>query len=574
MMEWWRALVAAVLPFFGFAANSATFYVDYENGNDAASGTAPTAAWRHAPGDPAAVGRSGSARLIAGDTVRFRGGVAYRGTITVNGSGTAERPIVFTGAGYGTAPAVIDGSDPVDGAVPCPSAAACGGAANWQTLRLVSFSPPQASAFIKLYDDKGPLTEAQYPVPDDPFFADDIDGFVASPLDEKAGIEAGRLRSPEFAKLLRGRPAGTLLIWVAGNQVARRPITGVEGDVLTFDPAGLRLYDDRPGRFALLGFAGAVSRPGHYAVIAPGRAVVLPRGSGGLTIGSGRGGIDLDGQSGVTVTGLTFAHQTGAAGKQREGLAIFQTGKASTSIAITENRFVDSAMWNGQGAITLRNVDGAVVRDNVISGIERGSGLRVGGNVRNLTVAGNRIDRVGRTGIAFLGVANGSITDNVMTGLRGIHGNGISLYLANRDISVAGNTVTETTRPMTFHGDKSRAAPGDHNFVIERNVFIATDDGQAALTSWGASTRGVIIRNNVLVAPKAGLLLNGTDTGVVVEANYTSGLITNTAKGQQPGWRVGKNRDAPKTLRAAAVNRQLCSAAGIVSGAKLGTVAC
>ena len=566
-------LVTGALLLLGGCSASAAhdYYVDPVTGSDSAAGTSATAAWRHAPGDPAATAKAAATVLNPGDSVRFKGGAPYRGAVVVNGDGAAGKPISFTS--YGSGNAVIDGADPVVSATPCKSQAECGGAADWRELTLVAFALPP-TAFVKLYDNHGPLVEAQLPAPRDPFFADSIDGYAVSPLADKAIIESGRLPAPELAGRLGGIPGGTLSIWVAGNQVVRRVVTGIDGDTLLFDPDGIILYDNRPGRYALMGVAAAISAPGQYAVIAPGRAVLRPRpGGGALLIGNGRGGLDLGGRGWITVTKLTFTRQTAAAGAQRQGLPIDHSGKASTGIVITSNRFENSALWNGQGVITLRNLDGATVADNVIDTIERGSGLRVGGKVSRLTVSGNTITRVGRTGIAFLGVSDSSITGNVIDGLLGIHGNGISLYLTNRRITVADNRVTGTTRPMTFHGDKNQTAPGDHDFVIERNIFIATDTAQAALTSWGAATRGVTIRNNVLVAPKAGLLLNGSDSGLIVEGNAASGIIYN--KGEGSGWKVGTNREAAKSLRLTGQDvAQACAAAGLAKGTTLGGTPC
>ncbi len=558
----------------GGTGHATDYFVDYAGGSDDAAGTAPNAAWRHAPGDPDASGKAAAAQLGAGDIVRFKGGVAYRGSITVNGDGAEGKPLTFTS--YGTGRAVFDGADPITSAAPCSSQAACGGAAGWHALTLVSFTAPP-TAFIKFYDATGPLVEAQMPAPADAFYADDIEGYAVSPLADKAIIESGILRAPDLARRLAGAPGGTLSIWIAGNQVVRRQVTGVEGDTLRFTPDNIRLYADRDGRYALMGVAGAIAAPGQYAIIAPGRAVVQMRPGGGtLSIGNGRGGFNLGGREWITIDNVTFTHQTGDAGQQREGLPIVRPGKPGRGITITNNRFENSALWNGQGVITLRNLDGGLVANNFIDTIERGSGLRIGGKVSHLKVIGNTINRVGRTGVAFLGVSDSEITGNTIDGLRGIHGNGISLYLTNRRISVTDNRVTGTNRPMTFHGDKNQTAPGDHDFVIERNIFIATDDAQAALTSWGAATRGVTIRQNVLIAPKAGLLLNGSDSGIVVAGNYTSDIIVNDKAGRQPGWQIGDNPTVGKTLRLRTGEdvKPLCRAVGLAPGTTLGGAKC
>lgn len=554
---------------------AAVYYVDFSNGSDDASGTTPTAPWQHAPGDPAARSVAAGTRLTAGDTVRFKGGVAYRGSIRARFDGEPGRPITYTGADYGTGAAIIEGADPVSTIAPCPSAAACGGAPTWQKLSIVTFTPP-ATNFIKFYDSDGILHESQWPAPADPFFSDEIGSFAVSPLADKAGIETGRLAAAKLAKLLGGVPSGTLQIWVFGNLVVRRPVTGVEGDVLRFSPDGIRLYADRPGRYALTGAAAAIAVPGQYAVAGPGRAIVWTRPGGDLMVGNGRGGFDLNGRSNVTIAGFVFRHQTAANDGRTEGAAITRAGQPGTGLVIDSNRFEDSSLWDGKGVITLSGIDNAIISNNRISRIERGSGLRVGLNTSRIAVTDNSIDRVGRTGIAFLGANDSRISGNVITNLRGVHGNGISLYLNNRHIAVADNRILETDRPMTFRGDARTAPPGDHYFTIERNVFIATDTAQAALTSWGANTRGVTIRNNVLVAPRGGLLTNVGDTGVSITGNYLSGIIFN--QGQGAGWTVADNRTAGNDLRFVAGDAKnavgMCRNAAVPAGTTLGGITC
>jgi hypothetical protein len=202
--------------------------------------------------------------------------------------------------------------------------------------------------------------------------------------------------------------------------------------------------------------------------------------------------------------------------------------------------------------------------------------MRLSVNTRKVTVEKNLFDGIGRTGIGFFGTEDSIIRGNVMTNMRGVHGNGISLYLANRRIEVSDNRVDATTRPMTFHGDKSSTAPGDHDFSIDRNIFLATSTAQAALTSWGAKTRNVSITNNVLIAPKGGLLANDSDTGVVITGNYVSGIIYNDSQG--PDWVVASNKTAPKSLLQlpgdAAGVAALCSGASVAAGQTLGGFTC
>jgi len=89
-----------------------TYYVDFASGSDANPGTSSSAPWKHAPGDPNAKGVAANLTLRPGDTVDFKGGVVYNGTIVLPWSGLPGRPITYDGdsAGtFGTGRAIIDG---------------------------------------------------------------------------------------------------------------------------------------------------------------------------------------------------------------------------------------------------------------------------------------------------------------------------------------------------------------------------------------------------------------------------------------------------------------------------------
>ena len=66
-----------------------SYYVDFGSGSDSNAGTSTGAAWKHSPGDINATGTPASTSLSPGDTVYFRGGVMYNGTINVNWSGSS-----------------------------------------------------------------------------------------------------------------------------------------------------------------------------------------------------------------------------------------------------------------------------------------------------------------------------------------------------------------------------------------------------------------------------------------------------------------------------------------------------
>ena len=525
------------------------YYVDFQAGSDASSGLSPDQAWRHAPGDTQATERPLKIRLAPGDTVRFRGGTIYRGTILLPASGKAQTPITYAGDQWGPTPAIIDGSDPVGSVAPCPSAEACGGAPNWENLSLLTFTPPP-TPMTKFFDDTGMLFESQYPTIKDPFFADGVAEYVEIPAALAEAGERGEIISKALSKALDGDTGSAQIsVWVQGNQVARRPIVSVNGDSIQFTPDGVRLYRGRPGRAAIVNSAKFIDRPGLYATLSPGRAVAWLRADGGhIVVGSGRRAIDLRGRSDVTIRGFIFEHFVGL--KHGEGVQITNTGGLSTRPLIEKNTFRQSALFSGAGAIMIGRVDDAKIIGNRFSDLERGSGIRTNLKpVSNLEIAENSFERLGRTGILVMGASNAIISKNRMDGLSGIHGNGISLYLDNRKVLVADNRIVNASRPMTFHGETEGKFPGDHEIVIERNILASKGRSAAGIISFG-KTRGVTIRDNILIGDRFGLLLHPSDRGLIVTDNYTDPI---QIKGDQPrDWIVKDNKPVGSVQRRAA----------------------
>jgi Right handed beta helix region len=92
---------------------SRSYYVDYVNGSDASSGTSVSSPWKHSPGDSCASANAAQV-LGPGDTVFFKGGTAYEGTVAIPWSGKGGSPLVYDGNSsgrWGTGKAVIDGDN-------------------------------------------------------------------------------------------------------------------------------------------------------------------------------------------------------------------------------------------------------------------------------------------------------------------------------------------------------------------------------------------------------------------------------------------------------------------------------
>jgi hypothetical protein len=552
----------ATLTGCGNPAPAATYYVDAAAGSDSRTGRSLADAWAHAPGDPQATAGPAGVLLRPGDTVRFRAGVPYRGSIQMRFDGASGAPITYTGAGWGEGRAVIDGADPVLADEPCPSAAACAGAANWSALRLVRFTPGPGGT-TELFDDKGQLFEARYPALPDPFWADDIRNYVITPPEAKQAIESGRLENAELAALARdGGPAQRLAFWVWGNLVRYRKIVSVSGDTILFEPASLRIYTGRPGRVALVGSVHALTVPGSYIRLGDGQALAYPRPDGGrLYASTGRPGFDMQSRSHIVIDGFDFVRGSASPSRQYDGLAIRNSGTAvATDWTISNNRFGPAALQSGRGTITLGNVDGVRVVGNRIAGIQTGSGLRAAPRVSRFSFIDNRITRVGRTGLYLAGVEGAEVRGNIVHDIKGVHGNGMSFYLANHNIVVEGNCIFDSPRPITFGGSSAPADAPPNNITIRSNLLIATPDSSYAITAWGGRARGIIISENVALAAKRGLRLHGDDRDVTVEHNVLNGI--QLVKGAPVGGVIADNRDLRRSAARGIFTPDYCAMDG------------
>lgn len=87
--RFFRICLILILGLFGLAeiSEAATYYVDYQGGNDLNTGLSASSPWRHCPGDISATGNAATTNLVGGDAVIFKRGVTYTGD-------TSSAPII------------------------------------------------------------------------------------------------------------------------------------------------------------------------------------------------------------------------------------------------------------------------------------------------------------------------------------------------------------------------------------------------------------------------------------------------------------------------------------------------
>ena len=525
-------------------AGARVVHVDFDRGSDEASGDSFAAAFKHAPGDPAATGRAKTAGLGPGDVVRFAAGVRYRGTIKLRTAGAEGRPIVFESGPGGRA--IIDGSDALPAPQPCRSAADCLGAPNWRALVKVGV-PAGALWSDWLFDRKGLLQLGQTPTPADPFTYDDAREYNVISRSDYDTLLAGTVPTTR-----RPNPAGAplLALWSRPNVIKFLPFTASDRGIVYTPAPQIVPYNDRDNRYAILNTIDGLTKPGTF-VLSPGDgfALVWPRAGGGaLSIGSRRSGFVLGPVKHVVIRGLAFEDMGSDQRQIRSGVAIVNTGEENDDLTIADNMFGPAAMTNGQGMIGLFKPGRTLIRGNIIRDIAFGSGLRSARGLGPLDITCNLIDRVGRTALAGFSTADLRVTYNRIENVNGIHGNGISAYLDNRRVVIADNLVSGSMRPLTVHGNKAKPpeidSPLPVDIRITGNVLVGTDPKSAALSSWGGDLKNVTVSGNTFVTPGSSILVVGDEQNFVIENNRMSGEVRTAHKDRVGTIRVGRNAGA------------------------------
>lgn len=510
------AATALALGTFAVAETSkprpaAHFHVDYAHGSDQNDGLSEQRSWKHAPGDPNAIGRPKGLRLVPGDTITLAAGVTYRGTIVISDNGSEAAPIVVEGAN-GAEPAIINGSEPVE-AIPCTSQPECQGMSGKAFLLRID---RQSALAGTLFDSAGPMRLAQDPNPDSDQYPDEITQFRS--------IATNRIQMGEFPLPVPSPDCASdcgmeLALWVQRNVVVTRPVLSIRNGVARFDPQGLRFYTDRDTRYALRGIRQFLDAPGEYLPIGDGLVLALPRQMDGkFALASGRGGIAVRNASWITIRNLGF-EQMGDGGGYGKGVGVFGNTPGIRGLTISNNRFRYFDLRSGTGAINLRGISDLTIAKNQIEGIVRGSGIRLAGPSVNTRITANTIVGIGRTAIYVAEAKDVEVTENFIADVKGVHGNGLTAYQGNNNVAFRRNTVIDAKQAVTFQGNNGKT-PTPQALVFENNLLVSTPDSLGALISWGLMTREVVLRENIMLGGPIGLRMNTSDQDVTVTRNF------------------------------------------------------
>ncbi|MEX2381428.1 MAG: right-handed parallel beta-helix repeat-containing protein [Opitutales bacterium] len=551
-------LTVVAFLFWAVAASATTYYVDFESGDNMADGQSPESAWKHAPGDGNATGNPAEAALAPGDTIVFKGGVAYHGALRLVESGASQEPITLDGntAGtFGEGRAVLDGGRVIEGWQRVESPEAVQGNPHWEDLFYVDLDVDISSNFeygefvlhrkaprdrqapwqrIVLYDgEEGLLPIAQSPKPSDLFYPDLPGGFYKSPhaLDVREEEEITLLTDEEnLAAEDPGDYDGKFIAVHGGNNhVYFAPVKGYdpESHQLTLPEFEPGTYDET--RYAFFNSVRLISEPGEWAIRPIGdgksRVYLLPeRLEDGKPADVGfpvfNTGITVDnGASHLEVRGFLIQRYSAGGG----GISVSRSSTRSRDIVIadTEIRFV-----TGHAGIGLNHCDEIIVENAYI---HHNPGWTTGiflNRVNEFAVRNSRLDKNSGSGIRHYECKDGELVDNAILDHFGMHASAINVYEGCENILLERNyvqntaTINRNARNIVFRNNvidsMNRSAValaiwrsgsvGGHDVIditIENNTFVRVNRGVGWSTGLfgqsGASTpRGVVVRNNIL----------------------------------------------------------------------------
>jgi parallel beta-helix repeat protein len=512
------------------APTTGTYYVDFASGNNLNPGT-QALPWKHAPGDANATGNPAKTVLKAGDTVLFKGGVSYYGNVQVNGGGTPSAPVTLRGDGWGSGKAIIDGSEPITGFTRCTSAADCGGNSNWAQIYKAPLTAPaflteNPELSLNLTQGDQVLVPAQSPAPQNRYYQNP-DTFYSVP---KENVTTTTITDSRIAPLGNALVGSYVYVWVVPNETVSRKVVRVSGSTITLS-SPITPYTDRDTKYAFanVNSSQVFDAAGEYYYNLGTKTIyVWPFGgtnpSGVVRYGARPYGVDVSKFSNVTVSGFKFQKQTGDGPREGSGVQKFLLTK-SENVQILNNE-IALTLGSKNGAISLSAIDGLVVEGNSIHDLRDDIRGILISKSEDATVRNNELRNIARTGIAYFGVDGGRISGNTILDSYSTHGNGMSVYLGSKNITIDRNTIRNANIALTVERSS--------NLTLTENVFDGAGRAMYVVADWGGMTGTVSLKNNTIVNSTGGaaLLLN-TKSGVkyVVDRNILDGSNTSPLAG-------------------------------------------
>ena len=481
-----------------------TYYGNYATGSDTNSGTSPNSPWKHAPGDKNATGNVTNTTLVGGDEVMFAGGVVYQGSIQIPTGGTAGKPIVYEGTGYGTGQAIMSGLTSVT-----VNFTAVPGQPGVSVATLPTGLMPSLSNIVEIDGNVSYMSNNSTSTNPN---APDL-GATSYKASEMTGSGSSwTFTDPTLAKTLSALTPSQISnlvfrTYVAGNNQLNMSVTGFNSQTGALSlsgafvaPTGLpagpsyTLYNDP-------NFVKTSDPYSEYAIEGNQLYAAVTPGTHTISVSTLPYAFETT-KSNVTIDGFNISGYGAGDGR---GVEVFN----DQNIQITNNTFSNLATHVGYGysAIYANAVTNLTVSGNTIGpNIANGAGIELL-NDTNVVASRNTINGVGWTGIVAFGDSNTSISYNQISNLYYCHGAGIICYaLSNgppsQNVSITNNQIANAGTGIDFEGyNTSGPSAQPNNFTVADNVLTG-------ITGWGIADYGDtntanIYGNIVLTTPQA-----------------------------------------------------------------------
>lgn len=515
--------VSLILFIFLYQDAGASKYYFSAEGDDANSGRLPQKSWKK-------LSHLTKIKLQPGDTLFFRRGDVFEGTISIQQSGTKGKPIVITAYG--------EGGDPVfTGAVAVK---------NWKATGGVRYEANISKKVYDLFANGKRLTPARFP--NSGYLSIDNgygkDSISCNALQELTGFWNGatlRIRTIDWVyetRMIKDYQKGLLI----QGQQDRYPIEKSFQERTQNGKTGIYPFQKGYG-FYLEGLPQMIDTANEWALQDSKLLLQMPEGKNPATENLEavihQYGIWLQANvKYIVVDGLQFRQYekagiggswhlanisiTNNAFNQIHGAGIL-FDSASQNCTIKQNRFTDIL---GRGISTLEAA-GSEISNNVLTriGLERGKGWSgVNGATAILihnverkiqtdttfanhnTVRYNRVDSCGYNGIRVDGSYN-LVENNIIDHCSLTLNDGANLYCYAAGPNVTHHSIFRNNIVRYSVGD-SHATPGNpnlafgiyldnnsHNMLVEGNTVIAT--GASGIVNNDASFNNTIINNTI-----------------------------------------------------------------------------
>jgi len=506
-------LILILMSFVFFSkAYPAVYYVDYDNGNNKNNGISIESPLKNYPGDPNTTKNHSNIKLKPGDKVIFKGGVKYKGTVYIKISGTSFSPIVFDGnskGDFGKGNAIIDGSNMILDVYKCKHPV--------RNEIIACTKKIKKNAGLNIFWGNKRLNESNSLNISDVYLQDYLKDFKSINYKPEADNYL-KLTDEKFEEILSSWKNASLVIWGNGNQIYRRNIIRIDklDKKIFFEPVNF----NKKSKYIIVNTAMSLDRRGEYYFDKNNNVLYMMPYSDNfseLSYAVRHVGIDIFANN-IAVKGFII-EKFGSSDLGRTGIGVKIYGKNKLTplqnVVIDQNIIRNHNAIDKSGVVTILYGDNIQIINNKIMKSSPNRGV-LAMNSNNIITKNNLIEDITGTGIAYFRVNNSAIEDNEIYNIRGVHANGISIYLGSNNNYVFDNCIAKGLSAFTTN-EASKT-------LVAANIFHSEKDNYT-VADWGGSN-DLQFYNNLVINPYSkSLYISKKSTGIKVVNSILDGLL-------------------------------------------------